>query len=147
MATTPFSGRWYLEQGDSGSPVAYTRTCNVTAIGGLGETNALIDVTTNCSIAREYIAGLSDGAEFTVEANLIVTDAVRRQMISDVKNRTNRAYRLVFDDNGDGTTDMTMWFVAVPISWTVAPAAAGADEANKINYSFKVSGGIDITEP
>lgn len=147
MGTSAFSGRWYLEQGSSGSPVSYTRSCNISTVGGLGETNSLIDVTTNCSTAREYIAGLPDGAEFTVGGFFIVDDAIRRQMIADVKNRTNRDYRIVIDDNGDGSTDLTFWFRVVPLSWTFEPNEAGSDEANRISYTFKITGGIDITEP
>jgi len=70
MTTEAFVGNVFLHRGKTGSPAEYERVCQVFSIGGLGATNALIDATTFCSGgSREYIGGLADGAEMTLELN------------------------------------------------------------------------------
>ena len=145
MSDQPFVGRWYLELGLGGSPEAYERFCAVSNVTGIGETNELVDVTTACSNgSREFIGGLAEGSEVTIEANFIVDDLNRERMIADVKNKTNRSFRLVFDDNGDGATDLTLWFRSAPIAWELIPSI---EDKNQITFVVKISGGIDITKP
>lgn len=141
---TPFAGRWFLEQGLGGSPEQYVRVCEVTGIGGLGETNELIDVTTTCSGGtREYIGGLADGSEITVDANLIVDSEARERFISDVKDKATRSYRVVIEDVAEATI-LTVWFRGAAIGYEFA---FNLEEQNAISFTLKVSGPLDITKP
>lgn len=145
MSDQPFVGRVFLEIGDTASPVNYSRVCEVTGISGLGETNELINVTTFCSGGvKEFIGGLAEGSELTFDANFIVDSNARRQMINSVKQKLVDSFRVVVDDDGDGVTDLTLWFRGAAISWNFQPSI---EDKNAIQFGYKVSGAIDITEP
>lgn len=145
MSDQPFVGRVYLEIGDTQSPRNYTRVCEITGISGIGENNEQIDVTTFCSGGtREFIGGLAEGSELTFTANFIVSSASRRAMIRSVKQKLVDAFRVVVDDNDDGVTDLTLWFAAAALSWNFQPSF---EDKNAIEFGYKVSGEIDITEP
>jgi hypothetical protein len=143
---TPFVGRVFLEVGQaSGSPQTYDRACEIDGISGLGETNALVDVTTFCSNGnKEYIGGLSDGQEMTLEGNFLVNSDVRDRIIQAVKAKSNLPFRVVVDDDHDGITDLTFWFTGVALSWKFDPSVEGK---NKITFGIKISGAVDITKP
>lgn len=133
-------GGIYFERGDDASPVAYTRMCDVFSISGLGETNALVETTTFCSNGnREYIGGLADGAEITIEANYDDSDSGLTQLINDAKAKTIHDYRVVVEDGGSPQTTLT--FEAIPLSWTLNPSV---DDRNTITYTYKISGPIGI---
>lgn len=135
-----FIGNIFFERGDGGSPEAYERVCEVFSIGGVGETNALEDVTTFCSGGfREYIAGLSDGEEMTIEANYGTSNTLSRQMIDDVKAKANRNYRLVIED---GSPQVTLSYAGTPLSWTLNPSV---DSRNTISFTVKISGQITVS--
>lgn len=143
--TNPFVGNVFLEVGGGGSPEAYTRACEITGISGLGETNDLVDVTTFCSKGnREYIGGLADGQEMTLDGNFIVNSDVRRRIIAAAKSKQNLSFRVVVDDNADEVIDLTFWFRAAVLSWVLSPSI---DNKNAIQFTLKISGEIDITEP
>lgn len=149
MSKDSFVGHVYLYRGDGGSPENFERLCEVFGISGLGETNELIDATDFCSDGvKEYIAGLADGSELTVEANFIAKDVaamvLQNQMIADVKNKTLRDFQLRCDGDLDGVTDLTLHYAAVPLSWTLNPSPTAK---NSISFGFKISGGIDLTTP
>lgn len=146
MTDQPFVGHVYLEVGDeSGSPLGYTRMCEITGMTGIGETNSLVDVTTFCSGGnKEYIGGLADGTEITLSGNLVVDSEPRRRMIRAVKQKQVVPLRIVADDDQDGVTDITFWFSAVALSWKLNPSI---DKQNGIDFGLKISGAIDITEP
>lgn len=140
MTTEAFVGKVFLERGDGGSPESYTRVCQIFGISGVGQTNALVDATTFCSNgSREYIPGLADGSEVTLNANFETAAAVLRSMIADVKNKATRAFRIVLDD--DINPPVTLYFNAACLSWELGPSI---DNKNTINFGVKISGDIDI---
>lgn len=133
-------GGIYFERGGDGSPISYTRMCDVFSISGLGETNALVETTTFCSNGnREYIGGLADGAEITIEANYDDSDSDLVQLITDAKNKVLHDYRVVVEDGGSPQTNLT--FEAIPLSWTLNPSV---DDRNTISFTYKISGPITI---
>lgn len=137
---TAFVANIYFERGDGGSPESFDRVCPVMSISGLGETNDLVDVTTFCSNGnREYISGLADGQELTIEANYETTSADLSAMIADVKAKTNKNYRVVVED-GSPTTVFS--FAGTPLSWVLNPSV---DDKNSISFTIKISGEITIT--
>jgi hypothetical protein len=144
MTTNAFVGEIYLYRGD-GSPVSYTKVCQVFSISGVGQTNALIDATTFCSTGREYISGLADGTEITIEANY-ESDAMEAspqgiiyKMIDDVKNKVTREFKVV-DENA--SPHLAFVFSGTCLSWTLNPSV---DDRNTITFTVKVSGDITIS--
>lgn len=139
MADTPFIGKIYFERGNADSPTSFTRVCQVFGISGLGETNSLEDVTTFCSGGnREYIGGLADGNEMTVECNYEQATTAISNLINDVKAKTVREYRLAIEQ---ASPSETMTFHAVPLSWELGPSVDGK---NTISFTLKISGEIVI---
>lgn len=139
--TEAFVGKMYLERGDAGSPTTYTRVCQIFGIGGLGQTNALVDATTFCSGGvNEYIGGLADGSEVSLNANFETAAQVLRDMIQDVKDKATRAFRVVADDEINPA--LYFYLSAVCLSWQLGPSVDGK---NTIDFGIKISGDIVIT--
>ena len=133
-------GGIFFERGGDGSPLSYTRICSVFSISGLGETNALVETTDFCSGGnREYIGGLADGTEITIEANYDATDSNIVTLINDAKAKTIHDYRIQVEDGGSPQTNFT--FEAIPLSWTLNPSV---DDRNTISFTLKISGAITI---
>lgn len=131
--------------GNAASPAAYTRICEITGISGVGEVNDQVESTTFCSDGvREYIPGLADGSEITLDANFIVDSVGRDMLIAAVKNKETRSFRIIVDDDGDDVTNLTFWFRAALLGWQFAPSVS---EKNAIQFTLKISGAIDITKP
>lgn len=140
MTTEAFVGKMYLERGDTGSPIAYERVCQIFGIGGLGQTNALVDATTFCSGGvNEYISGLADGSEVTLNANFETSAQILRDMIDDVKQKRTRAFRVIADD--EVNPGVHFYFNAVCLSWQLGPSVDGK---NTIDFGVKISGDITI---
>jgi hypothetical protein len=144
MTTDAFVGKVFLERGEGASPEIFTRVCQIFGIGGLGQTNALVDATTFCSGgSREYIAGLADGSELTLNANFETKDFTTSQikkMIDDVAAKATRAFQVVANDGINPA--VTLSFLAACLSWELGPSI---DNKNTINFTVKISGNITIT--
>lgn len=139
MTTEAFVGNIFFERGNGASPEVYTRICQVFGISGVGESNELLDATTFCSAgSREYIAGLADGEEISIECNYEQADTNLLAMISDVKNKITRSVRLVIEDL---SPDEVISFDAVCMSWVINPAV---DNKNTITFGFKITGSVTV---
>ena len=143
MTTAAFVGDIFLYRGGTGSPsspVTFTKVCQVFGMSGLGQTNALVDATTFCSAgSREYIGGLADGAEMTVECNYERDAAVLFTMITDVTNKAVRQFQ-VHDESG--SPHKVFSFAATCLGWTMNPSV---DDRNTITFTLKISGAITIS--
>lgn len=150
MTTEAFVGGVELWRGDGGSPQSFERVCQVFGISGLGETNALVDATTFCSGGfAEYIGGLSDGSEITLELNyetVLPGALVIDSMIQSVKLKRTDSYELrAFGDKDNPDTRMqTFHFDGLALSWTLNPSPTAK---NSISFGTKVTGEIDVTRP
>lgn len=151
MSRNAFVGNVILWRGDGGSPESFTPVCEAFGISGIGEANDQIDSTDFCSGGnKEYIAGLADGSEITLELNFMANNlltsemAIQAAFIADVKNKAIRDFQLRCDGNGDGVTDLTFHFSATALSWTLNPSPTAK---NAISFGLKISGGIDVTAP
>lgn len=134
-----FVGDIYLDRGDSASPEVFTRICQVFGISGVGETNELQEATTFCSAGnREYIAGLADGEEITIEANYEQGTASLLAMIADVKAKAVRNFRVVAEHSSPSET---FSFAAVCMSWVLNPSVEGR---NTISFGLKISGSVTV---
>jgi hypothetical protein len=135
-----FIGKMFFERGDGASPEGFARVCQVFSISGLGKTKTLVDVTTFCSNGtREYIPGLADGQEMTIEANYEIGDPNLANLMADADSDTNKNYRVVV---GEGSPTTVFSFAGVPLSWVVNPSV---DNRNTITFTIKISGDITVT--
>jgi hypothetical protein len=149
MTTNAFVGGVSLFRGDGGSPQEFEEVCQLFGISGLGESNALIDATTFCSRGNaEYIGGLADGSEVTLELNFETIGAGKaliQQMIQSVKQRRTDSYQLraYGDPDNPDTVQMIFHLDALALSWTLNPSPTAK---NSISFGVKISGAIDITD-
>lgn len=140
MSTEAFSGGLTVEIGDnvlSGTPV-YTAIGEVQSLSGLGTTNNLVDVTSfDSGGSKEYIGGLADGQEMTIESNYVATNTGQLNLINYVNNKTNVAFKLIMTD---GTTTHTYTMDVTPMSWAVTPSQ---ENQNTLSFTMKISGVIN----
>lgn len=137
----PFIGKTYLSIGSGSSPETFARYCEIDSISGIGTKNALVDVTTFCSDGfMEYIAGLSDGAEITFNANYVLDmpdRALQEGLIDDVEDKNNRRFQVQI---GDGSpSEEVMEFTLAMLSWEFDP---DVKKQNAIKFTGKITGRI-----
>lgn len=138
MATQANIGRWKFYLGSTASPIVYNAVEEVFNISGLGKTNNLVDVTNFDSDegTMEYIAGLADGQEITVECNYVPSATQQAAMISAVDTQVNRSFRIAYIGS---SPEERFTFEGVPLSWVVTPSPT---ERNTISFTVKISGDI-----
>ncbi len=137
-------GLGFSRQNITVSPIVFETIEEVKSLSGLGKTNPLIDTTSFDSAAREYIAGLSDGSEISVECVRVHTASSNQDdLISDVDNNLTSTFQLVITNSlVSPNLVRTYTFSAVCLSWTITPSF---DDAHMIAYSLKISGDITVT--
>ncbi len=135
--TTPFVSGFRFRFGGAGSPTVLTEVCPVFNVSGVGKTNELVDVTTFCSNGvREYIGGLADGQEITIEANHILDDTALQDMVDAVNNKQVRDVQCLYTN---GVLTETYTFQVAMLSWVVSPST---EDKNTITFTAKISGEI-----
>lgn len=144
-ASQAFVGKAYLAVGDGGSPETFTRYCEVDSISGVGQKNALVDVTTFCSGgSMEYIGGLSDGTEVTFTANYTNTPGpdltIQDSLITDVEAKITRNATIQMGDSSPG--EKTFHFAMAMLSWELTPSVS---KQNQIKFVGKITGPITTT--
>lgn len=138
MATSANISKWQFEIGTNASPQVLTAIEEVFSVSNVGKTNALEDVTNFDSPAntREYIAGLADGDEITVEANYVPGATHQPVVMTAVDNGDTRLFKLRYT----GTSPEKTWSGSVVcIGYSVNPNATGR---NTISYTFKITGDV-----
>jgi len=123
------------------SPNVYELIEEDASLSGLGVTNPLIDVTSHDSSAREYIAGLADGSEVTIECNYVQTAGNNQEdLISDIENKLTSGFQLVITDSSvSPNTVKTYTFSAVCLSYEIAPSF---DDKHMITFALKITGSL-----
>lgn len=141
MTAAFLGGVVFQRKNISVSPNAYETIEENAALSGLGVANPLVDVTSHDSAAREYIAGLSDGSEITLECNYIQTASNKQlNLISDVENKLTSGFLLTMTDTSvSPDTVKTFTFDAVCLSYAIAPSF---DDKHMISFTLKISGAI-----
>lgn len=136
-------GLTFARLNTSSSPNAYQSIEEVKSLSGLGKTNPLIDVTSFDSAAREYIAGLADGSEITVECVRVHTASnLQDTVIADVDAGSTRTFRLtITNESTSPNLTKTYTFSAVCLSWSITPSF---DDAQMISFTMKISGDITV---
>lgn len=82
-----------------------TATAEVTNITGPGMSRNMIDAThlTSPDQVKEYIAGLIDGGQVTLDLNWLPTDATQLAFLTDFLAGTTQSYSIVWSDAGPTT--------------------------------------------
>lgn len=126
--------------GQADSPETFTAVEEVLSISGFGVTNELIDVTNfdSPNNAKEFIAGLADGNEVSIECNRLDATAGPQQALlkAAVDAGSTRNFRI---DYTGVSPDETFSFAAVCLSHEIVPSPT---EQNRINFSVKITGNI-----
>jgi hypothetical protein len=127
------------------SPLAFVSIPEVMSLSGLGKTNPLVDVTSFDSTAREYIAGLADGSEITMECNYLPGNTAQDAIVADVDSGTNFYMQVTAENPNSGTSPIasdTYTFLVTPLSWTFAPSY---EDKNMMSFTLKISGDITVS--
>jgi predicted secreted protein len=111
----------------------------LTNIGGLALNADAIDVTSHDSddAYREFVAGLLDGGEFSVEGNHIPADTGQQQILTHLNARDAEAMTIVYPDSSEWAFN----------ALCTAYSAADAPVDGKLAFSatFKITGKPELT--
>lgn len=131
-------GRWKAALGDGNSPEVFIDIEEVFSVTNMGVAKNLEDVTNFDSPEgeREYIGGLRDGSEISIEANYIPDAVTQLAMVDAVEGDSNVNMVLTYSGVSPAKS---FEFNAVPMAWGVTPSPT---ERNTISFTVKVSGGI-----
>ncbi|MEE4290116.1 MAG: phage tail tube protein [Cycloclasticus sp.] len=128
-----------IKRGDGAGTEVFNLFPEVISMSGLGKTNPLVEVTNFDSTGKEYIAGLADGTEVTLEANYLPADTQQQGLIADVDAGLNRNFEIAITD---GTTPKTYAVTFTCLSWVINPSY---DDKNTISFTLKISGAIVVS--
>ncbi len=132
-----------VKVGDGASTEVFTTIAEVTGFSGPTTESAEIEVTTLASAAKEFIAGLADNGEVTLEVNAVPNDAQHRQIRADILEGTTRNYQIDFNDKKSSqTTSTTYTFAAFAKSF---PFSAAADDKLSGTITLRITGAITDT--
>jgi predicted secreted protein len=138
MATSANISKFKFKKATTGSPATYNDVEEVMSISGVGKNNELVDVTNFDSPAgtKEYIAGLADGSEISVECNYVPAATHQAAMISSVDAGETINFQVSYTGS---SPDETWSFAGVCLGWELQPSPT---EQNKIVFTVKISGDI-----
>jgi hypothetical protein len=125
-----------LQVGNADSPPVFTDFCAVGDVSGLGETKPQVDVTTLCDLARTFRGGLAEGAEVTIQANLIQGDAQTREMFQSYQADDVVPFRLIMVGV---SPEEYFAFSGAILGWSIA---APVGEKASMTFTVKISGGV-----
>lgn len=117
----------------------YIAIAEVTGFAGPTTEANEIEVTTLASTTKEFIAGLADNGEVTMEVNAVPSDTQHNQVRSDIIAGTTRSYQIDFADGS--ITNTTYTFDAFVKSF---PFSAAADDKLAGTITLRISGDIVI---
>jgi TP901-1 family phage major tail protein len=124
-----------LQIGDGGGPEVFTTIAQVRDIGGPGLSLDALDVTTHDSpdAWREFIGGLKDGGEVSLELVWDPDSITQSAMRDDLDTRVVRNFKIIFPD-----LTSTTWSLAAMVT-EFEPGANVEDELTA-SVTLKVSG-------
>lgn len=128
-------GDFEFRIGDSSSPEVFTKVAEVLSISPFGRTNPLLPVTNfDSGGSQEYIAGLADGDEVTLEVNFIGGNTSQQDFAKKVRVGTNFNIQIVYTG---ASPNLVFASAVTPIRGAVAPSAT---EQNRRLFAVKLSG-------
>lgn len=140
MATNAYISNIKVElQDTTTSPISYDELEEVVSGVTVGETAPLVDVTHFQSTSREYISGLADGDEFSLECNAVTASPAVQQAFIALKGETRTLRITATNTRVSPNVAKTYTFSAVFLGWSLTP---NVGEADRLTFNFKISGGI-----
>ena len=134
-----FKGGFRFKVGDGESSETFTALEGMRGAPQIGKTNPLIDTTDFDSNSREYMAGLSDGQEITIDCKKDLSSGTQQAvLVGHVNAGTNVNCEAVWTD---GTNTTTYAFAVTAIGYSNQPSY---EDVNMISFTLKITG--DITE-
>lgn len=97
------------ELNPSPMPALVTLDCTAREINYQGGTAAEIDVTTFCSMAKEFRLGLEDPGQMTFNGHWVMTDAAQAVLRTAASDKATRLFIVTFED---GSVFKVLGFVA-----------------------------------
>lgn len=111
----------------------------VRTIGDTGSESPLVETTPIDKLAKEYIAGISDGDEKDIVCNHLRDDPVQKEFREAARNRENRDFEVLFPNGVKASFTMTL------LSYRMNNPEA--EQALQFTVKAKVSGEVSWTEP
>ncbi len=135
MATVATIGLWKFAHATVGAPTTYVDLEEVTDVSGVGVSAEEVDVTNFDSPAgtKEFIAGLKEGQEVSVECNYIPAATEQDSLMDQVDAGVNISFQATYN------ATQTFTFTGSPKGYTITPSTT---DANKISFTIKISGDI-----
>ncbi len=126
-----------IKLGDAASPEVFAEIEEVLSMSGFGKTNELLDVTNfQSGLTKEFIAGLADGQEITIEANYFQAATQQAALRTAVDGGQTRNFQI---ENNAVSPAQVFNFAAVCLAWALEPSPT---EQNRATFSIKITGDI-----
>lgn len=124
-----------LKVGNAASPEVFTTLAEVVNISGPGLKAEALDVTHMSSTDgfREFVGGLIDGGEISLEVNFLPSNATHTGLSTDMYNRTLRNFKLT-------------WPLSPAVNWSFSAIVTGYEPGAPVdgklsaNITLKLSG-------
>lgn len=134
-----------LKVGDGGDPTElFTTIAEVTGFDGPSVEAAEIEVTSLQSTAKEFIAGLKDNGEISINLNFVPRNAQHKQLIADITSGEKRNYQIDWNDLTGAETSSTLWTFEAFVKGL--PVSASPDAALTGTATLRVTGDVTVTD-
>lgn len=124
-----------FQRGDGAESEVFTTVAEVTNLSGPGMSRDTVDVTHmgTPDAFREFIAGLADPGEITLDVNFLPADSSHGDMLNDFNNRVVRNYRLIWPHTGNP-------------QWQITGVMTGFETTAPIDDKISATFTIKVTE-
>lgn len=126
-----------LLRGDGAASEVFTDVPGIRAMGTVGASRSLIDVTHLQSTAREYKLALKDGQEMTFEALYDPSDTQQTGLKTDLNNGTRRNFQIHLNDDQSPNTIVS--FTGLVTAWNFE---VQLDNVYVLNFTLKPTGDL-----
>lgn len=113
----------------------FTKVAEITSFTGPTQSSKEIDVTSVDSDAAEFIAGIKDSGEMSIEGNFVGNDTAQQGLEADLANRVVRNFKFKLNDHL--TTPTTISFAAFVKSHSIK---GGVNAKIDFSCALRISG-------
>lgn len=122
-----------FEIGNLDSPLTYTEVKEITGFSGFDGSAAEIDRTHLQSAAKEFLMGLQDFGNFSLDTNYLPSDTGQSAMRTAKATRLIQDFKVTFSDNSTAT------FQGYVLS---APTSGAVDAKVDGSFNIRISGDV-----
>lgn len=127
-----------VKMGDGATPEVFTTIGGVTSFSGIDGEATEIDITSLTSTAKEYLVGLTDPGNMTLEVNYDPDDAQQTAVRTALDAGTLKNFEITLTD----TTPTVITFSAYVKSFSIS---GGVDDKMNGSISLRISGSVTFT--